>query len=94
MSVEQELKELKTEIETIKARNRRVEADKAWEKSKTRTAFIAGMTFILVFIFMKVSPGQEPLPSAVFAVVAYWISTESYGVLKKWWLGRKRVSRS
>lgn len=90
MSLEQELKEFKIEIEKIKTRNKRVEADKAWETSKTRTAFIAAVTFVLVFVFLNFSGGERPLLNALIAVVGYWISTESYGILKNWWLKKRR----
>jgi len=35
----EELEELKVEIEKIKERNKRVEADKAWETSFSRLSF-------------------------------------------------------
>lgn len=91
MNLEKEVKILQEEVEKIKERNQRVEADKGWETSKIRTAFIALVTFVLVFIFMEFSPGQAPLPNALFAVIAYWISTETYGILKNWWLNRKKA---
>ena len=84
------LKELEREIEKIKERNKRVEADKAWETSKTRAAFIAFVTFSLVYVFTVVSGGERPLSNAVFAVAGYWISTETYGILKKWWLRKRK----
>lgn len=47
-----EIEELKQEIENIKARNKRVEKDKAWETSLTRRIFIAVSTYILVVVFL------------------------------------------
>lgn len=88
--MESEIKKLKEEIEKIKERNRRVEADKAWETSKTRTAFIALVTFVLVFVFLNISGGERPMINALIAVAGYWISTESYSILKNWWLRKKR----
>jgi len=38
---------LKIEIEKIKGRNRRVEADKAWETSLTRKILIAVLTYFV-----------------------------------------------
>ena len=86
----EEIEKLKEEIEAIKARNRRVEADKAWELSKTRTAFIAISTYLLIFIFMLLIHDNHPFLNAFIAAIAYLISTSSYNILKKWWLKKRR----
>lgn len=88
-NVQEQLSYLSSEVEKIKARNKRVEADKAWETSKTRTAFIATVTFVLMYLFLKMVNADKPMLNALFAVVLYWLSTETYGVLKKWWLNRR-----
>lgn len=90
--MENEIKLLKEEIEKIKERNRRVEADKAWETSRTRTIFIALSTYLLILIFMVLVGADHPYFNAFLGAVSYVISTESYGVLKKWWL-KNRKSR-
>ncbi len=88
--MEKEIQELQKEIEQIKARNKRVEADKAWELSKTRTAFVGGVTFLLLLLFMFLIRVEHPFLNAAVSVLAYWISTQSYGMLKKWWLAKKK----
>jgi hypothetical protein len=40
------------EVGEIKARNRRVELDKAWETSLTRRSIIAAITYAVAVIFM------------------------------------------
>lgn len=85
----EDIKELKEEIEKIKARNKRVEADKAWELSKTRTTFIAISTYLLIFTFMILIGDNRPFLNALVASIGYLISTFTYGILKKWWLKRK-----
>lgn len=87
--LKQEVIALKEEVENIKSRNKRVEGDKAWETSKTRTAFISAITFCLVYAFMVFGNTNSPFLNSLIAVAAYWISTETYGALKSWWL-RKR----
>lgn len=89
-SLPDEIQLLKEEIEKIKERNKRVEADKAWEVSKTRTAFISVITFVLIYLFLLFGNANNPILNALLAVVAYWISTETYGVLKRWWLKRRK----
>lgn len=89
MTVQERIGRLEEEIAKIKARNRRVEGDKAWETSKTRTAFISVVTFLLLLGFMILINVEHPFLNAVVATVAYWLSTETYGILKQWWLRRK-----
>lgn len=89
-NIDQEIKILKDEIEKIKARNKRVEADKAWELSKTRTMFIAISTYILIFTFMILIGDNRPFLNALVASIGYLISTFTYGVLKQWWLKKQK----
>lgn len=89
MEQKNELETLKREVETIKERNRRVEADKAWETSKTRTTFVAISSFILIYIVMHLVNADHPFTNALISAVAYLLSTSTYGILKSWWLQRK-----
>lgn len=86
---EQEIRALREEIEKIKARNKRVEADKAWELSGTRTTFIAVSTYMLILTFMMLIGDNKPFLNALVASVGYLISTSTYTVLKKWWLKKQ-----
>ncbi len=90
MSGQDEIKALREEIEVIKARNRRVEADKAWETSKTRNVFIAIVTFALAYILMLLLNESRPLEKAFIGSILYLMSTTTYGVLKDWWLKRRK----
>lgn len=90
MKLEQEIEQLKKEIENIKARNRRVEADKAWETSWIRTLFVALSTFILALGFMLLVEEREPFGKALIGTIAYIMSTSTYGMLKNWWLEKNR----
>lgn len=87
---EQEITILKDEIEKIKARNRRVEADKAWETSSTRTLFIAGSIYILAVILMILTQTVNPLLNALIPSIGYFLSTSTYGILKNWWLEKRK----
>lgn len=84
------LEEIEKRVFQIEERNKRVEKDKAWETSKTRTAFISFITFLLIFVFMKSINAERPLLNSLIAVAAYWLSTQSYGLLKSWWLDKRR----
>lgn len=85
-TLEKQIEILNEEVEKIKARNKRVEANKAWELSKTRTAFVAISTYLLILVFMVLIGDDHPFLNAFVASIGYLISTASYGVLKKYWL--------
>lgn len=84
-----EIDELKSEIEKIKERNKKVEADKAWETSWVRRIFIAVSTYILVVILLVSIGAEKPFSTAIVPAVAYLVSTASLGIVKEWWLKAK-----
>lgn len=90
MDAVSEMKKLQKEIEAIKARNRRVEADKTWETSKTRNIFIAVVTFILAYVLMLLIGESQPLAKALVGSILYLLSTSTYDILKKWWLANRK----
>lgn len=92
MTTGEQIKELQQEIEAIKARNKRVGADKAWETSIARSMFIAFVTFGLAFLFVILIDEREPFWKALAGSIAYLASTTTYGILKKWWLKRQRTN--
>lgn len=80
---------LEKEINKINERNIRVEADKAWETSRTRRIFIGISTYFLISIFLIIIKAEKPFLSAIIPAVAYVISTLSLGLLRSWWLKRQ-----
>lgn len=84
------LEELKKEVEKIQARNRRVEADKAWETSWTRRALLFGLTYIVVVIFYVVAELPNPLTNGLVSSAAFVVATSTVPHVKKWWLTKSR----
>lgn len=80
--------DLKIELEEIKKRNQRVEADKAWETSWTRRAIIILLTYIVISIFFYFALIPKPLLNAVVPTIAFTISTLTLPLIKKWWLNK------
>lgn len=80
-------------VEDILKRNARVEADKAWETSKTRRAVIAALTYLVATAFMKKIGVEDYLLSALIPTGGYLLSTLSLPVIKQWWLGRVYKSK-
>ncbi|MEK6857027.1 MAG: hypothetical protein AABX39_00380 [Nanoarchaeota archaeon] len=75
-----------SEIEQIKERNKRVEADKAWETSKTRRAVIALMTYVVIVIFLWTINAPNPFVNAIVPTVGFILSTLTLPFFKKVWL--------
>ena len=80
--------EIKREFDLIKERNKRVEADKAWETSKFRVFSILVMTYVvtaIVFYFLGV---QNFLLNALIPTVGFYLSTQSLPFIKTWWINK------
>ena len=77
---------LEQEIAEIKERNRRVEADKAWETSWSRKVLVAGLTYLVVVSVFWVAELPRTSVNAIIPSVAFVLSTLSIPLVKKWWL--------
>ncbi|MFA6436181.1 MAG: hypothetical protein WCW30_03545 [Candidatus Gracilibacteria bacterium] len=80
------LEELKKELDEIKVRNQRVEADKAWETSWTRKLIILVLTYFVVVLFFFVAKLPNPFTNAVVPSIAFVLSTLTVPLFKKGWL--------
>ncbi|MFA7681446.1 MAG: hypothetical protein WCX61_00270 [Candidatus Peribacteraceae bacterium] len=80
------MENLESNIQAILERNKRVEADKAWETSITRRSFIALITYIAALTFLHFNGLQNPEIQALIPTGAYVLSTLSLPPLKQWWL--------
>lgn len=80
------LEDLAQDIAEIKARNKRVEADKAWETSWTRRGLVVVLTYLVVVTFFTVSQLTHPWLNALVPALAFLISTSTISVIKLWWL--------
>ena len=81
---------MKKEIESIKARNQKVELDKAWEISYTRRIIITVMTYIVIVIFLVLINAPYPFLSALVPAIGFFLSTLTLPFFKKWWINRAR----
>ena len=80
------IEELQLEIEEIKKRNQRVEADKAWETSWTRKIVVSALTYIVIVIFFYFAGLPRPFVNAIVPAIAFVLSTLTVPLFKKWWL--------
>ena len=77
---------MKKELQSIKERNARVEADKAWETSFARRAIIAIMTYLIVVLFLFMINAPKPWLNALVPTAGFILSTLTLPYFKKWWL--------
>ena len=84
------LKELEAEINKIRERNRKVEADKAWETSWTRRLLIFVLTYIVAVIFFYFAGLPKPLVNSLVPAIAFVLSTMTLQFFKKLWMKSKQ----
>ncbi len=80
------LQELEREIEKIKERNRRVEADKSWETSYTRRVLLVIFTYLAIGFYLQAIRIPQPWLNAIVPAVAFMLSTLSLPFFKKLWM--------
>ena len=73
-------------IQALRARNTRVEADKAWELSLTRRAFLAVLTYATAALLLWLLGQQRFLLMAFIPAISYVFSTLTLPWIKRWWL--------
>lgn len=81
--------ELRLEINKIKKRNQRVEADKTWETSWTRKIIILFLTYLVIVIFFSFAQLPKPFLNAIVPSIAFVLSTLTIPLVKKWWLKKQ-----
>ncbi len=80
------MENLETKIDDIIARNERVEADKAWETSKTRKILILIITYIIAYAVMYGIGVSAPHLNALIPTMGFYLSTLSIGFGKNLWI--------
>ena len=86
---EQKILELEKEIREIKERNKKVEADKAWETSLIRKIMVAMITYVLIGFYMLYLNVSKPWLNAFVPTLGFLLSTLTLGWAKELWVNRK-----
>ena len=79
-------KDLEKELKLVKQRNKRVEADKAWETSNTRKVLVGVLTYVVIVVFFKVAGLPKPFLNSVIPALAFLVSTLTIPLFKEYWL--------
>lgn len=90
MKTEERIEKLETEIARINARNRGVEADKAWETSYIRRALIAIFTYLSIGIYMWAIHIDRPWLNAIVPTIGFTLSTLTLPYFKNIWLKNRK----
>lgn len=73
-------------IRNIEERNRRVEADKAWETSAARRVILAIFSYLVIVVFFLAIGVSNPWLNAIVPALAFMIQQLSMPYFKKWWM--------
>lgn len=76
-------------LEQLEARNKRVEADKAWEGSWQRKILIILLTYIVVVCYLRFVVHIDPWINAFVPVIGFFLSTLSVSLAKQYWLKKR-----
>jgi biotin transporter BioY len=74
------------EIQGLKERNIRVEADKAWETSLSRKVLILVTTYVVASLAMYVIGVPNFYLTAIIPTLGFFLSTLSFPFFKRWWI--------
>lgn len=81
---------IEQELNLIKERNRRVEAEKAWELSWARRLFLTIVTYAFAGIWLELINDSYPWLKALVPAVGYLLSTLSLPFVKDWWMKKRK----
>ncbi len=80
------LQQLDSRIKEIEGRNKKVEADKAWELSYFRRTLLMLFTYLSIGFYLQAVNIQQPWLNAIVPTVAFMLSTLTLPFFKKVWL--------
>lgn len=83
---------VESRLAAIEARNKKVEADKAWETSWTRRLSIAVLTYTVIVTYLFVINNNAPFINAAVPVVGFLLSTLVVRRVKEIWQKNRESS--
>lgn len=87
------MEDIQKQIDEIKQRNARVEADKARETSRARKIIIVLLTYIVIVIFLYSAKLSQPRLNAIVPTIGFVLSTLGFTALKKMRLKNRKPTR-
>lgn len=92
-SLEERLQKVEEALQTIHERNARVEAQKAWEQSISRIAFIVVLTYVLATLILGLIGNENPFLNALVPTAGYYLSMQSIPFVKRKWIEYRMKKR-
>lgn len=86
--MEDRIATIEAELNALRQRNARVEADKAWETSSFRMASVSAITYAVAAIAMFLIGVRNPALNALIPTLGFFLSTQTLPVVKKGWIER------
>ncbi|HAI98891.1 TPA: hypothetical protein DCL30_05180 [Candidatus Peribacteria bacterium] len=80
------MENLEGRISAIEDRNRRVEAEKAWEVSWCRRSIVTLLTYVIAALFLWLIDNEYFWLNAGVPALGYLLSTLSLPWMKRWWM--------
>lgn len=80
------LESLEKRLEAIESRNKKVEADKAWEGSLTRKLLIITLTYLVIASYLYFVVGIDPWINAIVPALGFFLSTLAFPYFKTLWI--------
>ncbi len=77
---------LEKRLSAIEGRNRKVEADKAWETSYSRRFLLGLFTYLAIGFYLSAIRIPDAWLNAIVPAAAFMLSTLTLPFLKKLWL--------
>ncbi len=80
---------IEQELELVRRRNAKVEADKAWEVSLMRIVTISGITYLIAAAVLYVIGTERFWLGALVPAIGFFLSTQSLPAIKRWWIASR-----
>ncbi len=80
------LQQLEKEINALKERNARVDADKKWETSYARRLLLIAFTYTAIGLYLQAIKVPNPWLNAIVPAIGFMLSTLTLPFFKRVWL--------
>lgn len=77
--------DLEKRVKLIEERNKKVEADKAWETSWSRRFIIILFTYVFIGLILASMKVKNPWMNAIIPAIAFLLSTMTLPFIKNYW---------
>ncbi len=86
--MEERIVKIEQELQAITERNRKVEADKAWETSFSRKLVLAVITYIVALSLLYLIGVDRIFLSALVPAIGFILSVQTLPAVKRWWMSK------